>query len=112
MIYCLFLSCRYDINYCLDGKANKMRKIVELVDKKSGRKMELSGNQPGLQFYTGGMLKDIKGKNGAVYQAFGGLCLETQSYPDSLNHPKFPSQIVEPGKKYKHTMLFKFSIVS
>ncbi|CAE6102341.1 unnamed protein product [Arabidopsis arenosa] len=106
------LKTGYDINYCLDGKAKKMRKIVELVDKKSGRKMELSANQPGLQFYTGGMLKDIKGKNGAVYQAFGGLCLETQSYPDALNHPKFPSQIVEPGKKYKHTMLFKFSIVS
>ncbi|CAD5331737.1 unnamed protein product [Arabidopsis thaliana] len=106
------LKTGYDINYCLDGKAKKMRKIVELVDKKSGRKMELSGNQAGLQFYTGGMLKDIKGKNGAVYQAFGGLCLETQSYPDALNHPKFPSQIVEPGKKYKHTMLFKFSIVS
>ncbi|XP_010420168.1 PREDICTED: aldose 1-epimerase-like [Camelina sativa] len=106
------LKTGYDINYCLDGQANQMRKIVELVDKKSGRKMELSGNQPGLQFYTGGMLKDIKGKNGAVNQAYGGLCLETQSYPDALNYPKFPSQIVEPGKNYKHTMLFKFSIVS
>ncbi|CAA7031341.1 unnamed protein product [Microthlaspi erraticum] len=105
------LQTGYDINYCLDGKADKMRKIVELVDKNSGRKMELSGNQPGLQFYTGGMLKDIMGKNGTVYKAFAGLCLETQSYPDALNHPKFPSQIVEPGKKYKHTMLFKFSIV-
>ncbi|KAG5376821.1 hypothetical protein IGI04_041417 [Brassica rapa subsp. trilocularis] len=106
------LKTGYDINYCLDGKADKMRKIVELVDKKSGRKMELSANQPGLQFYTGGMLKDIKGKNGTVYQAFAGLCLETQSYPDSVNNPKFPSQIVEPGKNYKHNMLFKFSIVS
>ncbi|KAL0887878.1 hypothetical protein Bca101_011861 [Brassica carinata] len=106
------LKTGYDINYCLDGKADKMRKIVELVDKKSGRKMELSANQPGLQFYTGGMLKDIKGKNGAVYQAFAGLCLETQSYPDSVNNPKFPSQIVEPGKNYKHNMLFRFSIVS
>ncbi|KAF3505373.1 hypothetical protein F2Q69_00044817 [Brassica cretica] len=106
------LKTGYDINYCLDGKADKMRKIVELGDKKSGRKMELSANQPGLQFYTGGMLKDIKGKNGAVYQAFAGLCLETQSYPDSVNNPKFPSQIVEPGKNYKHNMLFKFSIVS
>ncbi|KAG2300451.1 hypothetical protein Bca52824_036923 [Brassica carinata] len=106
------LKTGYDINYCLDGKADKMRKIVELVDKKSGRKMELSANQPGLQFYTGGMLKDIKGKNGMVYQAFAGLCLETQSYPDSVNNPKFPSQIVEPGKNYKHNMLFRFSIVS
>ncbi|ESQ41484.1 hypothetical protein EUTSA_v10013324mg [Eutrema salsugineum] len=106
------LKTGYDINYCLDGKADKMRKIVELIDKKSGRKMELSGNQPGLQFYTGGMLKNIKGKNGTVYQAYAGLCLETQSYPNAVNNPKFPSQIVEPGKKYKHTMLFKFSIVS
>ncbi|KAF8106222.1 hypothetical protein N665_0145s0036 [Sinapis alba] len=106
------LKTGYDINYCLDGKADKMRKIVELVDKKSGRKMELTANQPGLQFYTGGMLKDIMGKNGTVYQAFAGLCLETQSYPDSVNNPKFPSQIVEPGKNYKHNMLFKFSIVS
>ncbi|KAF8118045.1 hypothetical protein N665_0006s0047 [Sinapis alba] len=106
------LKTGYDINYCLDGKSNKMRKVVELVDKKSGRKLELSGNQPGLQFYTGGMLKDIKGKNRTSYQAFAGLCLETQSYPNSVNIPKFPSQIVEPEKTYKHTMLFKFSVAS
>ncbi|XP_010524327.1 PREDICTED: aldose 1-epimerase isoform X2 [Tarenaya hassleriana] len=106
------LNKGYDINICLEGKAKRIRKVVELVDKRSGRKMELSANQPGLQFYTGGQLKNVKGKNGAVYKAYAGLCLETQGYPDSVNYKNFPSQIVQPGKTYKHVMHFKFSIVS
>ncbi|OMO69101.1 Aldose 1-/Glucose-6-phosphate 1-epimerase [Corchorus capsularis] len=100
----------YDINYALDGSPNEMKRVAIVKDKKSGRVMELSANQPGVQFYTGNMIKDVKGKGGFIYKAHAGLCLETQGYPDSVNHPNFPSQIIAPGKYYRHNMLFKFSI--
>ncbi|XAR71235.1 Aldose 1-epimerase [Bertholletia excelsa] len=99
----------YDINYCLDGYGHKLRKAAEVYDKKSGRVLKLYTNQPGMQFYTGNYLKDVKGKGGFVYEAHAGLCLETQGYPDSVNHPNFPSQIITPGKIYLHRMVFKFS---
>ncbi|KAF8091452.1 hypothetical protein N665_0445s0037 [Sinapis alba] len=100
------IKLRQGINYCLDGVANQMRKVVVLVDKKSKRKMELYTDQSGLKLYSGGSLKTMKGKNGSVYKAYSGLCLETQSFSTAIN-----SQIVQPGDKYKHTLLFKFSIL-
>ncbi|GKV08685.1 hypothetical protein SLEP1_g20284 [Rubroshorea leprosula] len=100
----------YDINYVLDGTPGKLRKAAVVKDKKSGRVMKLYTNQPGVQFYTGNYLKDVKGKDGFVYQAHAGLCSETQGFPDSVNHPNFPSQIVNPGQTYKHHMLYKFSV--
>lgn len=71
--------------------------------------MKLSANAPGVQLYTGNYINDVKGKGGYVYQAHAALCLETQGFPDSVNHRNFPSQIVTPGKPYEHFMLFKFS---
>ncbi|XP_022740458.1 aldose 1-epimerase-like [Durio zibethinus] len=93
----------YDINYALDGTPGKLNKVAVVKDKKSGRVMELLANQPGVQFYTGNMIR-------FVYKAHAALCLETQGFPDSVNHPNFPSQIVTPEKPYKHNMLFRFSI--
>lgn len=101
----------YDINYALDGGASKNLKTAAIVyDKKSGRVMEVSTNQPGVQFYTGNYLVNVKGKDGFVYQSHAGLCLETQGFPDAVNHPNFPSQILAPGKTYVHEMLIKFTI--
>ncbi|KAJ0100178.1 hypothetical protein Patl1_22149 [Pistacia atlantica] len=103
----------YDINYALDGGKGKNMKVVAIViDKKSGRKMELTTNAPGVQFYTGNLLKEVKGKGGFIYRAHAALCLETQHFPDSVNHPNFPSTIIAPGKTYKHIMVYKFSISS
>ncbi|OMO79238.1 Aldose 1-/Glucose-6-phosphate 1-epimerase [Corchorus capsularis] len=102
----------YDINYVLDGDLGKMKKVAVVKDNKSGRVMELSTNQPGVQFYTANFLKNVKGKGGYVYQPHGALCLETQGFPDAVNHPNFPSTIIYPGKDYKHVMVFKFSISS
>ncbi|CAI9758644.1 unnamed protein product [Fraxinus pennsylvanica] len=100
----------YDINYVLNGyKMKKMKPVAVVYNKKSGRVMKLSSNAPGVQLYTGNYIKDVKGKGGYVYQAHAALCLETQGFPDSVNHPNFPSQIVTPGKPYEHYMLFKFS---
>ncbi|KAL5582337.1 hypothetical protein UlMin_014779, partial [Ulmus minor] len=101
----------YDINYVLDGDYNskKLKPVAVVYDRKSGRFMELSTDAPGVQFYTANYVKDLKGKSGFVYQAHAALCLETQGFPDAVNHPNFPSTIVTKGKPYKHNMLFKFS---
>ncbi|CAI8594336.1 unnamed protein product [Vicia faba] len=102
----------YDINYVLNkGKdKNEALKVAAIVmDKKSGRVMKLSTNAPGLQFYSANFVKNEKGKCGFVYQPRSALCLESQAFPDSVNHPNFPSTIVTKEKPYKHVMLLKFS---
>lgn len=100
----------YDVNYVLDGKSSRhLQKVVTVRDDVSGRKLELWSNQVGLQFYTGGMLTATKGKDGAVYEKHAGLALETQGFPDSVNHPNFPSQIVHPGQTYKHYMVYRLT---
>uniref|UniRef100_M8C5R3 Aldose 1-epimerase n=1 Tax=Aegilops tauschii TaxID=37682 RepID=M8C5R3_AEGTA len=84
--------------------------VAAVRDGASGRALELWADQPGVQFYTGNFLQDVKGKGGRVYGQYGALCLETQGFPDAVNHPDFPSQIVRPGQAaYKHDMVFKFS---
>ncbi|XP_008453190.2 uncharacterized protein LOC103493981 [Cucumis melo] len=101
----------YDINYVVDDTGSEhLKKVAEVTGKKSGRKMELWSNQPGVQFYTGNQLKEVKGKDGAVYKQYAGLCLETQGFPDSVNHPNFPSQIVNPGESYEHVMVYRFTV--
>ncbi|KAJ9561995.1 hypothetical protein OSB04_007155 [Centaurea solstitialis] len=103
----------YDINYVLDGgeKGSKMKVAAIVWDEKSGRSMKLTTNKPGVQFYTASnLLTGVKGKGGFVYREHAGLCLETQGFPDSVNHPNFPSQIVNPGQIYNHRMLYTFSI--
>lgn len=103
----------YDINYVLDAAApaaDGMRRAAVVRDGGgSGRGFELWTNQPGVQFYTSNTLRAV-GKGGAAYGPYSGLCLETQGFPDSVNHPQFPSQIVHPGETYLHRMLFKFSV--
>ncbi|EEF45028.1 aldose-1-epimerase, putative [Ricinus communis] len=102
----------YDINYVLDDfEPNKIRQVAIVEDVKSGVRMELATDAPGLQFYTGNMISNVKGKGGVVYQAHAGLCLETQWYPDFVNHPAFPQSLVQQGKVYKHHMLFNFTTI-
>ncbi|XP_004299386.1 PREDICTED: aldose 1-epimerase [Fragaria vesca subsp. vesca] len=100
----------YDINYIMDPSSpDHLRKAAVLHDSVSGRKMELWTNQPGLQFYTSNMLNDVKGKGGFVYKKYAAVCLETQGFPDSVNHPNFPSQILNPGDTYMHSMVYRFT---
>lgn len=103
----------YNVNYVLNkGKLENKEglKVAAIVmDKKSGRVMKLSTNAPGLQFYSANFVKNDKGKGGFVYQPRSALCLESQAFPDSVNHPNFPSTIVTKEKPYKHVMLLKFS---
>nr|CAH67072.1 OSIGBa0097P08.2 [Oryza sativa] len=106
----------FDTNYAVDGgddvdaHAHALRRVAVVRDGKSGRSLELWANQPGVQFYTGNFLTaDVKGKGGKAYGQYGALCLETQGFPDAVNHPNFPSVIVRPGQVYKHEMVYKFS---
>lgn len=105
------LAGGYDINYVLDrvGVGRHLTKAAVVHDEESGRKMELWTNQIGVQFYTSNMLGDTVGKNGVVYRRYSGLCLETQGFPDSVNQPNFPSQIVNVGETYLHVMVYRFT---
>ncbi|PIN20631.1 putative mutarotase [Handroanthus impetiginosus] len=103
----------YDINYVLDrtGSGIHFTKVASVWDEKSGRKLEMRTDQPGVQFYTSNMLKDTVGKGGFVYKKCAGFCLETQGFPDSVNHRNFPSQIVNPGQSYRHVMVYRFTAI-
>ena len=67
--------------------------------------------EPGLQFYTGNFLDGkITGKGGAVYNFRNAFCMEPQHFPDSPNHPEFPSVVLKPGQVYKNTIIYKLSV--
>uniref|UniRef100_A0A2P2KSI2 Uncharacterized protein MANES_14G171800 n=1 Tax=Rhizophora mucronata TaxID=61149 RepID=A0A2P2KSI2_RHIMU len=101
----------YDHNYVLDCGEEKcgLRHAAKVKDPTSSRVLNLWTNAPGMQFYTGNYVDGVVGKGGAVYGKHSGLCLETQGFPNAINQPNFPSVVVQPGDKYKHTMLFEFS---
>ncbi|MGN6543757.1 MAG: aldose epimerase family protein [Aureliella sp.] len=103
----------FDHNYVIDrpeGDAT-LRPAARVYEPASGRVLEISTTEPGIQFYCGNFLDGrLKGKSGKPYVHRGGFCLETQHYPDSPNHPNFPSTIVEPGKPYRCSTVFKFSV--
>jgi aldose 1-epimerase len=100
----------YDHNWVLDHKGAGMMVAAEVYDPKSGRVMTVSTTEPGLQFYTGNFLDGtIKGKDGKTYIHRGALCMETQHFPDSPNHPDFPSTELKPGQRYHTTTIYKFS---
>ncbi|MBR5671293.1 MAG: galactose mutarotase [Bacteroidales bacterium] len=85
----------YDNNFCLNHTgAGKLEEVATVYSPASGRYMEVFNNQPGLQLYTGGRTA---------------LALESQLYPDCPNQPDFPSSVLRPGEKYKHTVVYKFS---
>ena len=101
----------YDHNFVINGKAGKLRLAARATDPTTGRQMEVWTTEPGVQFYASLHLNgSIVGKNGIAYPKYGGLCLETQHYPDSVNHPNFPSAILHPGKPYDSETIYKFSV--
>ena len=78
---------------------------------KSGIVMEVLTTEPGMQFYSGNFLDGtLKGKGGKTYLCHSGFCLEAQHYPDSPNHPDFPSTVLYPGQIYRQTTVYRFSI--
>jgi len=101
----------YDHNWVLNGGSKSSpAPAAEAYEPKSGRVLEVLSTEPGVQFYSGNFLDGtIRGKGGKVYNLRYGFCLETQHFPDSPNHPDFPSTVLKPGDKYGTTTIFKFS---
>jgi len=101
----------YDHNWVLNNYDRTVHKEVELYEPLSGRLMEVSTDQPGMQFYSGNFLNGtIRGKNGVLYQHRTGLCLEAQCFPDSPNKSNFPSVILRPSQVYRQRTIYKFSV--
>ena len=97
----------FDHNLCLSAPlgADGLRPCLTATDPASGRRMQLSTNQPGVQLYTGAHF-DGPGKQGSRYPQFAGFAAETQRFPDSPNNPQFPSAWLNPGETYRHVMRF------
>jgi len=100
----------YDHNFVLNSHGRALAIAARVVEPKTGRVLEILTDQPGVQFYSGNFLDGaLTGKRGVVYQQYYGFCLETQHFPDSVNHPGFPSVILRPGQVYKTTTVHRFS---
>jgi aldose 1-epimerase len=108
----LVLGGGYDHNFILNKeKAGELTFAASAYDTLSGRFLEVYTTQPAIQFYTGNFLNGSQtGKGGVVYNYRSGFCLETQHYPDSPNHPDFPSTVLRPGEEYKQQTIFRFSL--
>ncbi|MES2201174.1 MAG: aldose epimerase family protein [candidate division FCPU426 bacterium] len=99
----------YDHNWILTKKAGDTTLVARVKEPVSGRVLEVMSSEPGVQFYSGNFLDGtLKGKAGAVYGLRTGFCLEPQHFPDSPNHPKFPSIVLRPGQSYRHTLSYHF----
>lgn len=100
----------YDHNFALNSKGETRAKAACVEDDRSGICMKVYTDLPGIQFYTGNFVKPHTGKNGAKYDKRGGLCLETQFFPNSINMPEFKQPILEAGKKFTSTTTYAFSV--
>jgi aldose 1-epimerase len=100
----------YDHNFVINRKGPGLVLAARVVEPTTGRVMEVSTTEPGIQFYTGNFLDGtLTGKGGHVYKRRYAFCLETQHFPDSPNKPKFPSTTVKPGETYTSQTVYAFS---
>jgi aldose 1-epimerase len=102
-----------DHNFVIDhADTGSLRRCARLWDLVSGRSMECWTTEPAVQVYSGNVLKGTaRGKSGNRYPRWTGICFETQHYPDSVNHPSFPSTILRPGKAFESTTIYRFGAV-
>jgi len=105
----------YDHNFVLNHSLNRAQGpapafAARLRDPESGRALEISTTEPGLQVYTGNHLdRGRPGKGGHRYQRYGAIALETQHFPDSPNQPQFPTTVLRPGEEFLSTTVYRFS---
>jgi aldose 1-epimerase len=101
----------YDHNWVLEGfTGNGLQPAAEVFEPGSGRVLEIVTTEPGIQFYSGNFLDGTaRGKGGVMYAHRTGFCLETQHFPDSPNHPNFPSTVLKAGQSYRSITVFRFS---
>jgi len=105
----LKLGHGYDHDFVVNGRMGTLREAARVVDPKSGRTLEALTTEPGVQLYIGNFLDGSStGKSGKPIARRTGLCLETQHFPDSPNHPDFPSSALRAGEKFESTTVFRF----
>lgn len=105
----LDLAGGYDHNFCINDYNGKMKKVACAYSEKTGIKMEVSTDLPGIQFYTGNAIKtEIPGKNGIYFKRRSGFCFETQFYPDAVNRDDFISPILRARDKMETETIFSF----
>jgi aldose 1-epimerase len=105
----LKLAAGYDQNWVLNKAGGELSLAARAYEPGSGRVMEVFTTEPGMQFYSGNRVEDMNGKDGRIHQKRSAFCLETQHYPDSPNHPHFPTTVLKPGEKFHSTTIYKFS---
>ena len=101
----------YDHNFAVDGLVGAVRPVACAVGDKTGIKMEVYSDLPGVQLYAGNFIDaDSVGKGGAVYNPRHGFCLETQFFPDAINQPNFVKPLINPGEDFITKTIYKFSV--
>ena len=101
----------YDHTFVLGPATRTPRRAAFAWAPSSGRTLEVSTTEPGVQLYTGNFLNgSIRGEGGVVYPHRGGFCLETQHFPDAPNQPRFPSIVLRPGERYESRTVFRFGV--
>ncbi|HPK72596.1 MAG TPA: aldose epimerase family protein [Vicinamibacterales bacterium] len=99
----------YDHNYVLSHGGGVLAMSATVRDPQTGRTMDVLTTEPGIQLYTGNFLDGtLTGKAGRAYVQHAGFCLETQHFPDSINHPNFPPVVLRPGAAYRTTTVYRF----
>jgi aldose 1-epimerase len=106
----LLLAHGYDHNFVINRKGSGLELAARVHEPSTGRTLEIYTTEPGVQFYSANFLDgSITGKQGRVYKQHYAFCLETQHFPDSPNHPSFPSTILRPGETYHSCTVYKLS---
>ena len=102
----------YDHCWAVDGwRKNILGRVGCMHDKDSGRKVEIFSSQPGVQIYTGNFLQGTpENKSGRHYADHDGVAIECQGFPDAVNHPQFPSQVLRQGEMYVQKTVYDFSV--
>ena len=101
----------YDNNFVLRNQSGSIALAAKVFDPQSGRILEVYTTEPGVQLYTSNWFDgSLTGKCGKPHISHTAFCLETQHYPDSMNHPEFPEVILRPGEQYKSETIWKFSV--
>lgn len=101
----------FDHNFVLKQvKSPEMKLVARVRHPESGRVMDMYSDNVGVQLYTSNFLSKFPGAAGQTYDTHWGVCLESQNWPDAINHPNFPSPVLRPGETYSHTIDYRFSV--
>ncbi|MGB9476324.1 MAG: aldose epimerase family protein, partial [Candidatus Udaeobacter sp.] len=107
----LLIAKGYDENFVLSGREGTLKLAATLGEPQTGRSLEVWTTEPGLQLYSGNFLRgDLSDHNGRPFVSHGGLCLETQHFPDSPNHPDFPSTLLKRGETFSSRTIYRFGV--